>query len=53
MKEMIWGEISPQNEKKSQIKIASALINIPMNNPAKFQNYPMNSLGGVVDKGLL
>ena len=24
-----------------------------MNNPAKFQNYPMNSLGGVVDKGLL
>ena len=51
MKEMVLGEISPQNEKKSQIKIASAHKHIPRNNPAKFQNYPMDSLGGVADKG--
>ena len=44
---------SPQNEKNSQIEIASAHIHIPRNNPAKFQNYPMDSLGGVADKGPL
>ena len=36
-----------------QIKIASAHIHIPRNNPAKFQNYLMDSLGGVVEKGPL
>ena len=49
MKEIVLGEISPQNENNSQIKIASAHIHIPRNNPAKFQKYPMDSLGGVVD----
>ena len=44
---------SPQNEKYSQIKIASAHIHIPRNNPAKFQNYLMDSLRGVADKGPL
>ena len=44
------GNFSPKL-KKSQIKIASAHIHIPRNNPAKFQNYPMDSLGGVADKG--
>ena len=39
--------------KKSQIKIASAHIHIPRNNPAKFQNYLMDGLGGVADKGPL
>ena len=38
---------------KSQIKIASAHIHIPRNNPAKFQNYLMDSLRGVADKGPL
>ena len=46
-------QIPAQNEKKSQIKIASAHIHIPRNNPAKFQNYLMDSLGGVADKGPL
>ena len=46
-------QISPQNEKKSQIKIASAHIHIPRNNSAKFQNYLMDSLRGVADKGPL
>ena len=53
---MVWGEFppkSPQNEKNSQIKIASAHIHIPRNNPAKFQNYLMDSVGGVADKGIL
>ena len=53
MKEMVLGEISPQNEKKSKIKIASAHIHIPRNNPVKFQNYIMVNLGGVADKGPL
>ena len=44
---------SPQNEKNSQIKIASAHIHIPRNNPSKFQNYLMDSLRGVADKGRL
>ena len=43
----------PQNEKNSQIKIASAHIHIPRNNPAKFQNCLMDGLGEVVDKGPL
>ena len=52
---MVLGEFPlnpPQNE-KSQIKIASAHIHIPRNNPAKFQNYLMDNLRGVVDKGPL
>ena len=49
MKEMVWGEISPQNEKNSQIKIANAHIHILRNNPAKFHNNPMDSLSGVAD----
>ena len=49
MKEIVLGEISPQNEKNSQIKMASANIHILMNKPAKFHNNPMDSLGGVVD----
>ena len=52
-KKWFWGnfpQISPQNaKKKSQIKIASAHIHIPKNNPAKFQNYLMDSLRGVAD----
>ena len=44
---------SPQNEKNPQIRIASAHIHIPRNNPARFQNYLMDSLGGVADKGPL
>ena len=40
---------APQNEKKSQIKIASAHKHSPRNNPAKFQNYLMDGLG-VADK---
>ena len=40
----------PQNEKNSQIKIASAHILIPRNNPAKFKNYLTDSLVGVADK---
>ena len=53
---MVWGEFppkSPQNEKNSQIKIASEHIHIPRNNPAKFQNYLMNSSGEFADKGPL
>ena len=46
-------QISPQNETKSQTKIASAHIHIPRNNPAKFQNYLKNSSRGVADKGPL
>ena len=38
---------------KSQIKIASAHIHISRNNPAKFQNYIMDGLGEVADKGPL
>ena len=53
MKEMASGEISPQNEKNSQSRIASAHIHIPRNNPAKFQKNPLDSLGGVADKGPL
>ena len=41
-----------QNEKNSQTKIASAHIHILRNNPAKFQNYLIDSLG-VADKGPL
>ena len=52
MKEMVSGEIFPQNSKNSQIKMASAHIHIPRNNPAKFQNNPIDSLG-VADKGPL
>ena len=40
---------SPQNERNSQIKIASAHIHIPRINQAKFQNYLMDSLRGVAD----
>ena len=43
----------PQNEIKSQIKKASAHIHTQRNNPAKFKNYLMDSLGGVADKGPL
>ena len=43
----------PKMKKNSQTKIASAHIHIPRNNPAKFQNYLMDSLGGVADKGPL
>ena len=48
---MILGGIFPQPPpmKKSQIKIASANIPIPRNNPAKFHNNPMDSLGGVAE----
>ena len=50
---MVWGGISPPPNlpkmKKSQIKIASAHIPILRNNPAKFHNNPMDSLGGVAD----
>ena len=49
---MVWGNF-PQNppkiKKNSQINIASAHIHIPRNNPAKFQNYLMDSLRGVAD----
>ena len=45
--------ISPKNEKNSQMKMASAHIHIPSNNPAKFQNYLKDGLGGVSDKGPL
>ena len=53
---MVWGissKIPPKNEKNSQIKIASAHIHIPRNNPVKIQNYLIDSLGGVGDKELL
>ena len=54
---MVLGGISPKipppQMKNSQIKIASAHIHIPRNNPAKFQNYLMDSLRGVADKGPL
>ena len=53
MKEMVSGEIFPQNEKYSQIEIASAHIHIPRNNPAKFQKNPIDSVGGVADNGSL
>ena len=39
----------PKMKKKYQIKIASAHKHSPRNYPAKFQNYPMDSLG-VADK---
>ena len=48
-----FGGNFPQKWKISQIKIASAHKPIPRNNPAKFQNYPMDSLGGVADEGPL
>ena len=52
-----WGtfpqKFPPKMKKKQQIKIASAHIHIPRNNPAKFQNYLMDSLRGVTDKGPL
>ena len=49
MKEIDWG--GPQNEKNSQIRIASSShIHIPRKNPAKFHKYSMDSLGGVADK---
>ena len=44
---------NPPKMKKFQIKIASAHIHIPRNNPAKFQNYLMDGLWEVVDKGPL
>ena len=43
-------QISPQIEKKSQIKIASAHIHTQRNNPAKIQNYLMDIFRGVADK---
>ena len=46
----------PQNKKNiknTPIEIASAHNHIPRNNPAKFQKNPIDSLGGVVDKGPL
>ena len=46
-------QISPKMKEKSQIKIASAHIHIPRNIPAKFQNYLMDSLRGVAEKGIL
>ena len=49
MKEMVSLENFPQIL-KSLIKIASAHIHISRNNPAKFQKYPMDSLGEVADK---
>ena len=49
---MVLGEFSPKM-KKSQIKIASAHVHIPRNNPAKFQNYLMDSLREIADKGPL
>ena len=52
MKEMVSGKIPPKM-KYSQIKIASAHIHIPRKNLAKFQNYLMDSLRGVADKGPL
>ena len=39
----------PPKIKRSQIKIASAHIPIPRNNPAKLHNNQMDSLGGVAD----
>ena len=39
--------------KDHPIEIASAHIHIPRNSPAKFHKYPMDSLGGVADKGPL
>ena len=39
------------NIKNPPIRIASAHIHTPRNNPAKFHDNPMDSLGGVVDKG--
>ena len=56
MKEIVVGGISPKNPpkgKNSQIKIDGAPIHIPRNNQAKFQNYLMDGLGGVADKGSL
>ena len=53
---MVLGGISPKippKMNKSQIKIASAHIHIPRNNPDKFQNYLMDSLRGFADKGPL
>ena len=50
---MVGGGHFPQNETKSQIKIARAHIHIPRNNPAKFQNYLMDSFRGDADKGPL
>ena len=48
-----FGENFPPKWKISQIKIASSHKPIPRNNLAKFTNYPMDSLGGVADKGPL
>ena len=51
-KKWFWGAFSPKihpKMKKSQIKIASAHIPIPRNNPAKFHNNPMDCLGEVAD----
>ena len=53
---MVGGHFPPKIHpklKNSQIKIASAHIHIPRNNPARFQNYLMDGLGGVADKGPL
>ena len=54
-KKWFWEEfpLNPPKNEKSQIKITSAHIHIPRNNPAKFQNYLMDGLGGVTDKGPL
>ena len=43
----------PQNKKNPPIRIEGAHIQIPRNNPAKFHDNPMDSLGGVADKGHL
>ena len=42
-------QMPPKMKKISQIIIASAHKHSPRNNPAKFQNYPMDGLG-VADK---
>ena len=38
---------------KSKIQLASAHTHIPKNNPAKFHNSSVDSLGQVADKGPL
>ena len=47
---MVLGENSTQNKINPQIKIASAHIHIPRNNPAKFHDNQMESLGKISDK---
>ena len=49
MKKWFWGKFSTQNEKIPKFKIGSAHIHILRNNPAKFHNNPMDSVGGDAD----